>query len=106
MVVCVSVGLVGALVLYLVVRMRSNTRHHHHPSTHTADDLHSQMEWEDDIGLNITVNPLDETKVSALSAGGMSVWSHGVRALLEIGRRGEYSQCRSGQRRARRWLEF
>ncbi len=25
------------------------------------------MEWEDDIGLNITVNPLDETKVSRLS---------------------------------------
>ncbi|CAF5130534.1 unnamed protein product, partial [Rotaria socialis] len=25
------------------------------------------MEWEDDIGLNITVNPLDETKKSAQS---------------------------------------
>lgn len=28
--------------------------------------MHSQMEWEDDIGLNITVNPLDETKVGWL----------------------------------------
>ncbi len=26
------------------------------------------MEWEDDIGLNITVNPLDETKVSHLQS--------------------------------------
>lgn len=62
-VVCVSVGLAGVLVLYLVVRMRSNSRQHN-PATNNGDDIHSQMEWEDDIGLNITVNPLDETKVS------------------------------------------
>ncbi|UJR27982.1 hypothetical protein I4U23_009240 [Adineta vaga] len=62
-VICGSIGLVGVLVLYLVVRMRSNNRQHH-PSTNTTDDMHSQMEWEDDIGLNITVNPLDETKKS------------------------------------------
>jgi hypothetical protein len=43
--------------------MRSNNRQHN-PTANTGDDLHSQMEWEDDIGLNITVNPLDETKVS------------------------------------------
>lgn len=36
--------------------------------SHNADDLHSQMEWEDDIGLNITVNPLDETKKPVPSA--------------------------------------
>ena len=62
MVICVSVGLAGVLVLYLVVRMRSNKRNHS-PMNNAGDDLHSQMEWEDDIGLNITVNPLDETKV-------------------------------------------
>jgi hypothetical protein len=62
-VVCVSVGLAGVLVLYLVVRIRSGNRQRS-PLTGTGDDIHSQMEWEDDIGLNITVNPLDETKVS------------------------------------------
>jgi hypothetical protein len=60
-VVCISVGLAGVLVLYLIVRIRSNKRQHN-PTINTGDDLHSQMEWEDDIGLNITVNPLDETK--------------------------------------------
>jgi len=63
-VICVSIGLAGVLVLYLIVRIRSNKRQHN-PTTNTGDDLHSQMEWEDDIGLNITVNPLDETKKSA-----------------------------------------
>jgi hypothetical protein len=62
-VVCVSIGLAGVLVLYLIVRIRSNNRQHN-PTVNNGDDLHSQMEWEDDIGLNITVNPLDETKVS------------------------------------------
>jgi len=65
-VVCISVGLAGVLVLYLIVRIRSNKRQQN-PTINTGDDLHSQMEWEDDIGLNITVNPLDETKVSRLS---------------------------------------
>jgi hypothetical protein len=65
-VVCISIGLAGVLVLYLIVRIRSNKRQHN-PTINTGDDLHSQMEWEDDIGLNITVNPLDETKVSRLS---------------------------------------
>ncbi len=64
-VVCISIGLAGVLVLYLIVRIRSNKRQHN-PTINTGDDLHSQMEWEDDIGLNITVNPLDETKVSRL----------------------------------------
>lgn len=67
-VICVSVGLAGVLVLYLVVRLRSNKRQHH-PMNSNPDDLHSQMEWEDDIGLNITVNPLDETKKSVPSVG-------------------------------------
>jgi hypothetical protein len=65
-IVCVSVGLAGVLVLYLIVRIRSNNRQHN-PTTNTGDDIHSQMEWEDDIGLNITVNPLDETKKSVQS---------------------------------------
>ncbi|CAF1250602.1 unnamed protein product [Rotaria sordida] len=60
-VVCVSIGLAGVLVLYLIVRIRSNHRQHN-PNTNIGDDIHSQMEWEDDIGLNIIVNPLDETK--------------------------------------------
>ncbi|CAF4011950.1 unnamed protein product, partial [Rotaria sp. Silwood1] len=60
-VVCVSIGLAGVLVLYLIVRIRTSNRQHK-PNTNTGDDIHSQMEWEDDIGLNITVNPLDETK--------------------------------------------
>ncbi|CAF0822901.1 unnamed protein product [Rotaria sp. Silwood1] len=60
-VVCVSIGLAGVLVLYLIVRIRTSNRQHN-PNTNTGDDIHSQMEWEDDIGLNITVNPLDETK--------------------------------------------
>ncbi|CAF2502141.1 unnamed protein product [Rotaria sp. Silwood2] len=60
-VVCISIGLAGVLVLYLIVRIRSSNRQHN-PNTNTGDDIHSQMEWEDDIGLNITVNPLDETK--------------------------------------------
>ena len=62
-VVCVSIGLASVLVLYLVVRIRSGHRHRR-STTVTGDDVHSQMEWEDDIGLNITINPLDETKVS------------------------------------------
>ncbi|CAF1423677.1 unnamed protein product [Rotaria magnacalcarata] len=65
-VICVSVGLAGVLVLYLVVRIRTTNRKHN-PNTNNGDDIHSQMEWEDDIGLNITVNPLDETKKSAQS---------------------------------------
>ncbi|CAF3414907.1 unnamed protein product [Rotaria sp. Silwood1] len=60
-VICVSVGFASILVLYLVVRMRSGTRQPS-PLTGTGDDIHSQMEWEDDIGLNIIVNPLDTTK--------------------------------------------
>ncbi|CAF0754565.1 unnamed protein product [Adineta steineri] len=60
-VICVSIGLVGVLVLYLVVRMRSTNRQNN-PLTNTTDDIHSQMEWEDDIGLNIIVNPYDEAK--------------------------------------------
>ncbi|CAF4559384.1 unnamed protein product [Rotaria sp. Silwood2] len=56
-----SVGLASVLVLYLVVRMRSGNRQPS-PLTGTGDDVHSQMEWEDDIGLNIIVNPLDTTK--------------------------------------------
>lgn len=62
-VVCASVGLASVLVLYLVVRLRSGQRHRR-STTGAGDDVHSQMEWEDDIGLNITVNPLDETKKS------------------------------------------
>jgi hypothetical protein len=61
-VVCVSVGLVGVLVLYIVVHIRSGNKQRS-PLAGTGDDVHSQMEWEDDIGLNIIVNPLDETKV-------------------------------------------
>lgn len=61
-IVCVAVGLAGVLVLYLIVRVRTNQRQRL-PITNANDDIHSQMEWEDDIGLNITVNPLDETKV-------------------------------------------
>jgi len=61
LVVVVCIGLAGVLVLYLIVRIRSSKRQHN-PTANTGDDLHSQMEWEDDIGLNITVNPLDETK--------------------------------------------
>jgi hypothetical protein len=61
LVVCVCIGLAGVLVLYLIVRIRSSNRQHN-PTANTGDDIHSQMEWEDDIGLNITVNPLDETK--------------------------------------------
>ena len=64
MIVCVAVGLTGVLVLYLIVRVRTNNRQRLPIST-ANDDIHSQMEWEDDIGLNITVNPLDETKVNA-----------------------------------------
>jgi len=55
------VGLALMLVLYLVVRIRSSGKQRG-PSSGNGDDMHSQMEWEDDIGLNITVNPLDETK--------------------------------------------
>jgi len=62
-IVCICVGLAGVLVLYLVVRIRSGNKQRG-PSNGTGDDIHSQMEWEDDIGLNITVNPLDETKKS------------------------------------------
>lgn len=62
-VVCVSIGLASILVLYLVVRIRSGNRQRG-PLSGTADDAHSQMEWEDDIGLNIIVNPLETTKVS------------------------------------------
>ncbi len=62
-VVCVSVSIVGVLVLYIVARIRSSNRQRSQ-LTGTGDDIHSQMEWEDDIGLNIIVNPLDETKVS------------------------------------------
>jgi len=60
-VVCVSVSLAGVLVLYLVARFRWGGKR---PRPGTGDDAHSQMEWEDDIGLNIIVNPLDETKKS------------------------------------------
>ncbi len=61
--VCISVSLAGVLVLYLVVRMRSGHKQRNRlPGP--GDDIPSQMEWEDDIGLNIIVNPLDETKVS------------------------------------------
>jgi hypothetical protein len=61
-VVCVSVGLALVLVLYLVIRIRSNGKQRGPTIGGTGDDMHSQMEWEDDIGLNITVNPLDETR--------------------------------------------
>ena len=61
-VVFTCVGLISVLVLYLIVRVRSNNRQLN-SSANNGDDIHSQMEWEDDIGLNITVNPLDETKV-------------------------------------------
>lgn len=57
-----AVGFAGVLVLYLIVRVRTNSRQRL-PISNANDDIHSQMEWEDDIGLNITVNPLDETKV-------------------------------------------
>jgi hypothetical protein len=62
-VVCVSVSLASVLVLYLAVRMRLGHRQRRF-ATGTGDDPHSQMEWEDDFGLNIIVNPLDETKVN------------------------------------------
>ncbi|CAF3887254.1 unnamed protein product [Rotaria sordida] len=65
-VICVSVGLASVLVLYLVIRIRSGNRQAS-PLTGTGDDAHSQMEWEDDIGLNIIVNPLDTTKQSVQS---------------------------------------
>lgn len=57
-----AVGFASVLVLYLIVRVRTNNRQRL-PISNANDDIHSQMEWEDDIGLNITVNPLDETKV-------------------------------------------
>jgi len=57
--VCVCLGFAGFLVLYLVIRVRSTNKQR------TIGDDHSQMEWDDDIGLNITVNPLDETKKNA-----------------------------------------
>jgi hypothetical protein len=60
------VSIAGVLVLYLVTRIRSGNRQRNQ-LTAPGDDVHSQMEWEDDIGLNIIVNPLDETKVSVLS---------------------------------------
>ena len=61
-IVCISVSVAGVLVLYLVARIRSGNRQRS-KLTATGDDIHSQMEWEDDIGLNIIVNPLDESKV-------------------------------------------
>lgn len=62
-VICVSVGLASILVLYLVVRIRTGNKQRN-PLAAANDDVHSQMEWEDDIGLNIIVNPLEQTKVS------------------------------------------
>ncbi|CAF1018548.1 unnamed protein product [Adineta steineri] len=59
--VCVSVSLASVLILYLVVRIRSGSKQRN-PLSVPGDDIHSQMEWEDDIGLNIIVNPLEETK--------------------------------------------
>jgi len=57
------VSVAGVLVLYLVTRIRSGNRQCNQSNNVPGDDIHSQMEWEDDIGLNIIVNPLDETKV-------------------------------------------
>ena len=62
-IVCISVSVAGILVLYLVARIRSSSRQRSQLPA-AGDDVHSQIEWEDDIGLNIVVNPLDETKVS------------------------------------------
>jgi len=66
-VVCISVSVAGVLVLYLVTRIRSGNRQCNQSNNVPGDDIHSQMEWEDDIGLNIIVNPLDETKKSVQS---------------------------------------
>jgi len=85
LVVCVCVGLAGVLVLYLIVRIRSNNRQHN-PTANTGDDLHSQMEWEDDIGLNITVNPLDETKKPV-----QSINIHDVEQSMNVGYQGSSS---------------
>ncbi|CAF0971736.1 unnamed protein product, partial [Didymodactylos carnosus] len=54
-VVLVCFGSAGVLIAFLVLRVRSNSKQR------TSGDDHSQMEW-DDTELNITVNPLDETK--------------------------------------------
>ncbi|CAF1435096.1 unnamed protein product, partial [Adineta ricciae] len=61
--ICVSVSIASVLILYLVVRIRSAHKQRCTVSN-PGDDMHSQMEWEDDIGLNIIVNPLEETKKS------------------------------------------
>ncbi|UJR21434.1 hypothetical protein I4U23_024520 [Adineta vaga] len=61
--ICISVSIASVLILYLVVRIRSANKQRNTLSN-PGDDMHSQMEWEDDIGLNIIVNPLDETKKS------------------------------------------
>lgn len=60
--VCVSVSIAGVLILYLIVHIRSAGKQRQSSSRPDAD-MHPQMEWEDDIGLNIIVNPLEETKV-------------------------------------------
>lgn len=69
----------GVLVLYLVARIRSGNRQRSQ-LTATGDDIHSQMEWEDDIGLNIIVNPLDESKVRSF----VSISCQFVSFFLEI----------------------
>ncbi|CAF1618988.1 unnamed protein product, partial [Didymodactylos carnosus] len=55
-IVLACLGFVSILIGFLVLRVRSNNKQR------TSGDDHSQMEW-DDTELNITVNPLDETKV-------------------------------------------
>lgn len=87
-IVCVSIVLASVFILYLIVRIRSNIQHHN-PSTNTGDDIHSQMEWEDDIGLNITVNPLDETKKSVPSINEENV-EHKMNDYPEISSDDEY----------------
>ena len=99
-IVCVSVSVAGVLVLYLVARIRSSSRQRSQ-LTATGDDLHSQMEWEDDIGLNIIVNPLDETKVRRFRG----VFDSNVLPFLEIR---PISQSSSSERRygGIRWYKF
>lgn len=60
-VVLVSIGLAGTLILFLIVRIRHGD-FKRRSFTAGPDELHSQMEWEDEIDLKIIVNPLDEEK--------------------------------------------
>ena len=59
-IIVVVCGSLSLAIIYLVTHTRSN----HKQFMDIDDDVHNQMEWEDDIGLNIIVNPLNVTEVS------------------------------------------